>query len=104
MGVQCAPEPYKKSRGKQDLGGAVNAGAIEVAAVAVCTHASVVELPERACGKLRSLSSSIMESRNLPGNRDAVETVVAVLRGHPRSAEVQETACAGVVFPRQGQP
>ena len=103
MGVQCAPEPYKKSRGEQDLGGAVNAGAIEVAAVAVCTHASVVELPG-ACGKLRSLSSSIMESRNLPGNRDAVETVVAVLRGHPRSAEVQETACAGVVFPRQGQP
>ena len=98
MGVQCAPEPYKKSRGEQDLGGAVNAGAIEVAAVAVCTHASVVELPERACGKLRSLSSSIMESRNLAGDADAVQAVVAALRGHPTSAEVQETASVALYF------
>ena len=55
-------------------------------------HPSVAELQERACGVLRNLSSSIVESRNLAWNMDAVMAVAAALRGHPTSAEVQETA------------
>jgi hypothetical protein len=70
---------------------------------AMRTHASVADLQERTCGVLRNLSSSIVESRNLAGNADAVEAVVAALRGHPTSAKVQETACAGVLFPHKGQ-
>jgi len=56
------------------------------------------ELQERACGVLRNLSSSIVESRNLAWNMDAVMAVAAALRGHPTSAEVQETACVALYF------
>eukprot|EP00740_Mantoniella_antarctica_P026022 CAMPEP_0198693384 /NCGR_PEP_ID=MMETSP1468-20131203/249204_1 /TAXON_ID=1461545 /ORGANISM="Mantoniella sp, Strain CCMP1436" /LENGTH=44 /DNA_ID= /DNA_START= /DNA_END= /DNA_ORIENTATION= len=39
-----------------------------------------------------------MESRNLAGDADAVQAVVAALRGHPTSAEVQETASVALYF------